>query len=240
MCGRYVTREEAAIERLWRYGWPRNDPQRDIARTTYNAAPTQWLPVFRIHPQRGPELARLRWGLIPSAARSAAIGARLINARGETLGERSAFRAAFRRRRCLIPMAGFYEWQRAGATKLPYYVHLLNAEIFGVAGLYEYWPGTDGADPIESYAIITTRANEIVARLHDRMPVILDEKDHAAWLDPTNETTDVLQPLLKPYPSEEMRAYPVGPRVNNVKNDGPELIEPDRSASGSDLRNALI
>lgn len=226
MCGRYVTKAEAEIERFWHYGWPGNSPERDLVRQLYNAAPTQRLPVIRIHPERGPELVRLRWGLIPSWARDAGIGVKMINARGETLGEKPAFRAAFRRRRCLVPMAGFYEWQKAGTRKVPHYVHLLNAGIFGVAGLYEYWPGKDGAEPVESYTIITTGANELIARLHDRMPVILAEKDHAAWLDPKNEKTDLLQPLLKPYPSDEMRAYPVSTRVNNIQNDGPELIEP--------------
>lgn len=229
MCGRYVTRAQAEIERFWRYGWSKRSPERDIVRklgSLFNAAPTQWLPVFRVHPERGPELARLRWGLIPSWSKDAAIGLRLFNARGETVGEKASFRAAFRRRRCVVPMAGFYEWRRVTSRKVPYYVHLLNAEIFGVAGLYEYWPGQGGAEPIESYTIITTNANERVAPLYDRMPVILAEKDFDAWLDPKNEKTDSLKQLLTPYPSEEMRAYPVSTRVNNARNDGPELIEP--------------
>jgi putative SOS response-associated peptidase YedK len=229
MCGRYVTRREAEIERLWNYGWPRRAPESDVVRklgSLFNAAPTQWLPVFRKHAERGPELVRLRWGLVPSWSKDATIGVKLINARGETVGEKASFRAAFRRRRCVVPMAGFYEWQRSASRKVPYYVHLLNAEIFGVAGLYEYWPGKEGAEPLETFTIITTDANETVARLHDRMPVILAERDFDAWLDPKNEKTDTLQPLLKPYPSEEMRAYAVSTRVNNARNDGPELIEP--------------
>jgi putative SOS response-associated peptidase YedK len=220
MCGRYVTREGAARERAWHVGGHK------IGKLTYNAAPTRMLPVFRHDPERGPEEVLLRWGLIPSWAKEPGIGAKMINARGETVAEKPSFRAAFRRRRCLVPMLGFYEWQRTAARKVPHYVHLLNAEVFGVAGLYEYWPGKDGAEPIESYTIITTAANEMMAKIHDRMPVILAEQDHAAWLDPKNEKTDALQALLKPFPSEEMRAYPVGTRVNNVKNDGPELIEP--------------
>lgn len=150
----------------------------------------------------------------------------MINARGETVAEKPAFRAAFRRRRCLVPMTGFYEWQKVAARKVPHYIHLLNTELFGVAGLYEYWPGRDGADPIESYTIITTGANELVSRLHDRMPVILPERSYDAWLDPKNGNPEELQELLKPYPSDEMRAYPVSTRVNNVKNDDPKLIEP--------------
>lgn len=222
MCGRYVSPDQAAIERAWHIGRDNSNP----FRAHYNAAPTQMLPALRVHPEHGRELALLRWGLVPPRAKDAAIGARMINARAETVAEKPAFRAAFRRRRCLVPMLGFYEWQRAGTLKVPHYIHLLNAEVFAVAGLYEYWPGKDGAEPIASYTIITTEANEMVAKLHDRMPAILPEQDHDAWLDPKNEQTDALQKLLKPYPAEEMRAYPIRLRVNNVKNDEPELIEP--------------
>ena len=148
----------------------------------------------------------------------------MINARAETVAEKPAFCAAFRRRRCLVPMMGFYEWQKVGGRKIPHYVHLLNAEMFAAAGLYEYWPGKDGAEPIESYTIITTDANKMMAKIHDRMPVILPERDYGAWLDPKNE--NALQALLKPYPAEEMRAYPISMRVSNVKNEGPELVEP--------------
>jgi putative SOS response-associated peptidase YedK len=226
MCGRYVTPGQAEIERDWYFGWPKNSPERDIVRISYNAAPTQWLPVCRVHGERGPELVRLRWGLIPSWAKDAGVGARLINARGETVAEKPAFRAAFKRRRCLVPMKGFYEWKKTASGKVPHYIHLMNAELIAVAGLYEYWPGKDGAGPVESYTIITTEANEMMARLHDRMPVILAEKDHAAWLDPKNERTGTLQAMLKPYPPEEMRAYPVSTLVNNVKHDDPELLSP--------------
>ena len=226
MCGRYVTPGQAEIERDWHYGWPGNSPERDIARIVYNAAPTQRLPVFRIRAERGPELVRLRWGLIPSWAKDAAIGARMINARGETVAEKPAFRAAFRRRRCLVPMKGFYEWKTTASGKLPHFIYLKNADIFAAAGLYEYWPGRDGAEPVESYTIITTEANDMMAKLHDRMPVILAEKDHAAWLDPKNEGKGTLQALLKPYPPGEMLAYPVSTRVNNPKNDDQELLSP--------------
>lgn len=222
MCGRYVSPRETEIERHWHIGRDNSNPFPG----RYNAAPAQQLPILRVDSEHGRYLALLRWGLVPSWAKDLSIGARMINARAETAAEKPAFRAAFRRRRCLVPMMGFYEWQKAGARKLPHYVHLLNAELFGVAGLYEYWPGKDGADPIESYTIITTDANEMMAKIHNRMPVILPERDHDAWLDPKNDKTDGLQKLLKPYPAEEMRTYPISMRVNNVKNDGPELIEP--------------
>jgi putative SOS response-associated peptidase YedK len=227
MCGRYVSKSDAVKVR---FAHLRELPDSPFHGDVFNAAPTRILPVIRKPDERVPEIAGLRWGLVPGWAKDPAIGAKMINARGETVADKPAFRAAFKRRRCLVPMAGFYEWQKTPAGKVPHFIHLLNAEIFCVAGLYEYWPGKEGAAPIESYTIITTDANEMMARLHDRMPVIVSEDDYAAWLDPKNENTATLQPLLKPYPSEEMRAYPVSTRVNNPKNDGPELIEPAVSA----------
>ena len=193
---------------------------------TFNAAPTQDLPVFRVASERGRELTLLRWGLVPSWAKDPAIGARMINARAETVSEKPAFRAAFRRRRCLVPMSGFYEWQRTSGRKVPHFVRLRDAEIFAAAGLYEYWTGRDGAAAIESYTILTTGANELMRAVHDRMPVILHERDYEAWLDPANEKLEALSALLTPFPAERMRAFAVSPRVNNARNDGPELVEP--------------
>jgi putative SOS response-associated peptidase YedK len=193
----------------------------------YNAAPRQALPVLRAG-AGGRELALLVWGLVPSWAADPAIGARLINARAETVAERPAFRSAFRRRRCLVPMSGFYEWKRAGGRRLPYFVRLAGRELFAAAGLYDYWPGGGGRQPIESYAILTTEANERMRPIHDRMPVILPESAYGAWLDPENSDVASLKALLRPYPAEETVLYPVGPRVNDVRNEGPELIEPAR------------
>ncbi len=221
MCGRYVTKDQAAIERAWHLTRGGGNP----FRATYNAAPTQYLPIIRSHPERDRELALLRWGVIPSWAKDASIGVKMINARGETVAEKPAFRAAFRRRRCLVPMAGFYEWKKTAAGKVPHFVHLLNADLFAVAGLHEYWPGKDGSEPVESYTIITTDANEMMAKLHDRMPVILHERDYEAWLDPNNENIEALKALVKPYPAEEMHAHPISTRVNNVKNDDKSLIQ---------------
>jgi putative SOS response-associated peptidase YedK len=219
MCGRYVTKAVAELERFW-----------NIRRGgidfggAFNAAPTQKLPVILVRDgERSLDL--MRWGLILSSAKDARTGTNLINARGETVAVRPAFRAAFRSRRCLIPMAGYYEWQKTPGGKIPHFIHLLNAEQFAVAGLYEYWPARDGKEPVESFAVITTEPNEMTAKIHDRMPVILPEQAHAKWLDPENERIDALQGLLKPYPAEEMRAYPVSTRVNSARNEGPELIE---------------
>jgi putative SOS response-associated peptidase YedK len=220
MCGRYVTKATAELERFWnitRGGM--------VFGGAYNAAPTQRLPVILLR-ERERALALMRWGLVPSSAKDAKPGANLINARGETVAIRPAFRGAFTRRRCLVPMTGYYEWQQASAGKVPHYIHLLNAEQFAVAGLYEYWPGRDGKESVESFTVITTTPNEMTGKIHDRMPVVLPEDAHVQWLDPENARTDELQRLLKPFPAEEMRAYPVRTLVNSAKNEGPELIEP--------------
>jgi putative SOS response-associated peptidase YedK len=221
MCGRYVSKEEAAIERAFNLTRGGGNP----FGARYNAAPTDLLPIIRNHPKRGRELTLLRWGLIPSWAKDASIGAKMINARAETLAEKPAFRSAFQRRRCLVPMAGFYEWQKTPAGRMPHYVDLLNADLFAVAGLYEWWPGKEGVQPIESYTIVTTQANERLAKLHDRMPVILHAQDYDAWLDPKNEDTEGLNAFLVPYPAEETRVCLVSQRVNNVKNDDASLIQ---------------
>ena len=223
MCGRYVTKAAAELERFWnitRGGM--------VFGGAYNAAPTQKLPVIRVlDGERSLDL--MRWGLIPSSAKDARTGANLINARGETVAIRPAFRAAFLRRRCLVPMTGYYEWQKTSVGRVPHFIHLLNAEQFAVAGLYEYQPGQDGKDPVLSFTVITTDPNEAIGKIHDRMPVILPEQAHAEWLDPDSERIEALQTLLMPYPSEEMRAYPVTTLVNSAKNEGPELIEPSQN-----------
>jgi putative SOS response-associated peptidase YedK len=222
MCGRYVSKDQAAVERAFNVTRGGND----VFEAHFNAAPTLTLPVIRVHRERGRELAGLRWGLVPYWAKDAKMGAGMINARGETIAEKPAFRNAFERRRCLVPMAGFYEWQKGPTGKVPHFIHLLNIDQFAAAGLFEWWPGKDGAAAIESYTIVTTSANEMMAPLHDRMPVILHEQDHAAWLDPKNRDTTSLQELLVPYPSEEMRAYPISTLVNNARNEGPQLLDP--------------
>jgi len=220
MCGRYVTKATVELERFW------NITRGGIAfGGAYNAAPTQRLPIIRLH-QGGRALALMRWGLVSSSAKGTKAGANLINARGETVAIRPAFRAAFMRRRCLVPMTGYYEWQQTSAGKVPHYIHLLNAEQFAVAGLYDYWPGRDGKESVESFTVITTTPNEMTGKIHDRMPVILPGDAHAQWLDPDNTRTDALQKLLRPYPAEEMRAYPVKTLVNSARNEGPQLIEP--------------
>lgn len=193
---------------------------------TYNAAPTDLMPVYLVRSKDNQGLTSLaRWGLIPSWAKDERIGAKLINARADTISEKSSFRNAFYRRRCLVPMNGFFEWEATPSGKQPYYFRLLNSELFAAAGLYEWWKRPDG-EWLQSFTVITGDPNEIVGNIHDRMPVVIEPEQWKNWLDPQNENPEALKRLLKPFPAEEMRCYPVSTRVNSVKNDGPELIEP--------------
>ena len=190
----------------------------------YNIAPTQQVVAVRTDPSvGGRQLVPLRWGLVPSWADDPAIGNRMINARAETVASKPSFRAAFKSRRCLVVADGFYEWQKRGASKQPYYIQLRDGRPFGLAGLWERWRHDDQA--IESCTIITTEANELMRPLHDRMPVILPREEYASWLDPRPDRGDVLRKLLRPYPPEDMTAYPVSTIVNNPRNDVPQCVE---------------
>lgn len=199
-------------------------PERDL-RPRYNIAPTQPVAVVaNNHPQ---QLDFFVWGLIPPWAKDPTIGSRLINARAETLAEKPAFRNAYRRRRCLILADGFYEWRKEAGTahKTPMYIRLKSGEPFAFAGLWEVWNSPLG-DVVLSCTIITTAANDLVATIHDRMPVILPREAYDRWLDPAEQRPTELAPLLKPYPAEEMEAYAVSTQVNNSAYDGPECILP--------------
>jgi putative SOS response-associated peptidase YedK len=189
----------------------------------YNIAPTQTVIVVNDDGTR--HLTRMQWGLIPSWAKDPAIGNRMINARAETVATKPAFRAALRKRRCLIPADGFYEWQQQERRKQPVYIALKSREPFSFAGLWESWTAPDGQE-IKTCTIITTEANEILKPIHDRMPVVLSKDAEAVWLDPTVQDPAKLLPLLKPYPAEEMEVYPVSTKVNSPANDGPGCIQP--------------
>jgi putative SOS response-associated peptidase YedK len=171
------------------------------------------------------ELLSLKWGLVPVWAKEPEIGARLINARSETVTEKPSFRDAFKYRRCLIPASGFYEWKREGKGKQPYYFHMRDDEPFAFAGLWERWEGI-GGKAIESCTILTTEANEVLAPVHERMPVIVASKDYDLWLDTQMTEKNRLTPLLRPYPSTEMTSHPVGLSVNSPQFDIAELIAP--------------
>jgi putative SOS response-associated peptidase YedK len=172
----------------------------------------------------------LYWGLVPSWAKEKAIGARMINARSETLTEKPSFRNAFKRRRCLVLADGYYEWQRSGSTKQPYFIAFEDGQPFGMAGLWERWRDPEGGEPLESCCIVTTSPAAAVAHVHDRMPVIVPAASYAEWLDPQNEATANLERLLVPSALPGLVARPVSRRVNDARNDGAELVAPVASA----------
>lgn len=196
-----------------------SDPGRPRPRR-YNVAPSQPIPVVRVASGKR-ELADLRWGLIPHWSHEPA---GYVNARAETVTEKPAFRDPFRRRRCLVPADGFYEWKHVGKKKRPYYFRKLGGGVLAYAGVWDSWNGPDG--PVETVAVLTVPANELVKPMHDRMPAIVNEDHFAAWLDPGETRPERLLPLLRPYPAERMEVRPVSDRVNGTRAEGPELLEP--------------
>jgi putative SOS response-associated peptidase YedK len=203
-----------------------NLPEVPDLQPRYNVAPTQPVAAVRVAGQSAArELTLLHWGLIPFWAKDPRVGERLINARVETAAEKPAFRAAFRRRRCLVLADGFYEWQKVEGKKQPYYIRMRSREPFAFAGLWELWEGADGS-VVESCTLLTTEPNDLMRPIHNRMPVILQPKNYELWLDPGIQQPEQLQPVLLPYPSNEMVAYPVSRWVNSPDNDDPRCIEP--------------
>ena len=198
-------------------------------RPRYNIPPMQQVLAVR-QPEQGSkrELVALRWGLIPVWAKDAKIGYSTINARGDTVAEKPAFRSAFKKRRCLILADGYYEWLKDSKDKQPFLYEIDGGEPFAFAGLWEWWPGSKGEkqEPIESCTIITTDANKLCSKIHDRMPVILNPDDYDCWLDPACDDRGRLEKLIKPFPVKSMTARPVNTYVNNVKNQGEQCIGP--------------
>ena len=219
MCGRYVL--ESDLDFLQgRFSF---DDHRLEFRPRYNIAPTQQVLTITNDGQRRAEF--MRWGLIPFWAKDPKIGYRMINAVGETAATKSAFRAAFKKRRCLIPADGFFEWRKEGKQKVPTYIFLKSRKPFAFAGLWESWKSPDG-ETIRSCTIVTTKPNEFIEPIHNRMPVILSEETEALWLDPMTEEADTLSALLIPSPAELMEAYEVSNFVNYAKNEGRECVLP--------------
>ncbi len=221
MCGRYTlsSPKQLIIEGFLVREWFEDEyPPR------YNAAPTQWLPIVReLHGVRRLDL--LRWGLIPSWAKDPIIGNRMINARAETVMEKPTYKAAYRRRRCLVPVDGFYEWQALDdGSKQPHLIHLATGELIGLAGLWEHWQSADGTE-LESFTILTTTPNELLRPIHDRMPVIIPRPSYDAWLS-AETPEEALHGMLQPYPAEAMALFPVSRRVGNAKVDDPSLVSP--------------
>ncbi len=221
MCGRYsLTTAPEALRRLFDFDTTPNLQPR------YNIAPTQSAPVVRPAANGGRELAMLRWGLIPSWAKEASIGSKMINARSETVAEKPSFRSAFRHRRCLVPADGFYEWRRQGEIKQPYRIGMKDGDAFAFAGLWESWPGTDTDEAVETFTIITTEANRKLHPIHARMPVILAPDAYDAWLDAESGSRDDALGLLRPFAEAPMAFYRVSTRVNSPRNDDPDCLAP--------------
>jgi putative SOS response-associated peptidase YedK len=207
---------------------------------SWNVAPTQDVYAVLERPPRGepeePPRRRLqvaRWGLVPSWAKDASIGNRMINARMETVADKPAFRRAFARRRALLPADGYYEWYgEAKGKKQPFFIRPADGGVLAMAGLYELWrdpavPPDADVDPwLWSVTVLTTTATDDLGRIHDRMPLLVERERYAEWLDPTVEDPDLLRALLVPAAPGRLTAYPVATTVSNVKNDGPELVEP--------------
>lgn len=198
------------------------EPPRDL-RPRFNIAPTQEVPIVRSERSGSRECVTMRWGLVPSWAEDASIGARMINARSETAAEKPSFRSAVKTRRCLVPASGFYEWVKTPGGKQPHFIHFADARVFAFAGLWERW-SKSGTGPLDTFTILTTAPNELMAGLHDRMPVILPPASYAEWLEPRPLAPDRLQEMLSPHPANGMEAYPVSTRVNRPANDDPECV----------------
>lgn len=191
----------------------------------FNISPTQSVATIRIFPdQAGRKLDLLHWGLIPAWSKDPKIGNRMINARAETVHEKPSFRSAFKRRRCLIPASGFYEWKKEGKMKQPFYIRMKDELPFALAGLWEHWVGE--GQTIDSCTIITTSPNDLMREVHDRMPVILDPRDFDMWLDPGYQDVEKLKSLFSPFDQDKMVSFPVSLHVNSPKNDDPKCITP--------------
>jgi putative SOS response-associated peptidase YedK len=220
MCGRFklvTLDEQAAVE----FGVPFVPPN-----PRYNIAPTQSTLAVRVAGTGGREWAGLRWGLVPSWAKDLSIGARMINARCETAAQRPAFRDALRRRRCLVPADGFYEWAAGEAgRRRPFLIRRVDRRPFAFAGLWERW-SPPGVEPVETFTILTTAPNDILAPLHDRMPVILSPDAFDSWLDPDVRDPEGLRRLFVPAPAAGWEVLAVGPFVNRPTLDAPVCAEP--------------
>jgi putative SOS response-associated peptidase YedK len=221
MCGRFtLLHKEERLRQLLRL---QEIPELELPR--FNIAPTQMVLGIRHNAELVLEAVALRWGLIPSWAQDPSIGNRLLNARCETIEEKPSFRDSFRKRRCLIPASGFYEWQKIGTRKQPFYIHPVSDELMAYAGIWDRWHAPSGG-VIESCSILTTRANELLQPLHERMPVILFEKQFEHWLDPKLSKASDYKDYFEPLANDQLMMYPVGSLVNKATVDHASLITP--------------
>lgn len=224
MCGRFVSSQ--LPDHLAEFFGATNAVAGEV-RPSWNVAPTQ--SVFVLFEAGGERLLdAMRWGLVPHWAKSLTSGPAPINARAETVAEKPSFKSAFKERRCILPADGFYEWQKQGSgPKQPYYIRPKSGDPLALAGIWGSWrdPETPESEPLRTCAIITTEPNQLMAELHNRMPVLLPPDVWTEWLDPANSEVEELDDLLAPAPDGVLEARPISRRVNNVRENGPELIE---------------
>jgi putative SOS response-associated peptidase YedK len=228
MCGRYRSRAEKQQIAEWYHA---RVADHLYFRESYNIAPQTFQPVIRLAEDGEREVTLMRWGLVPYWSKDGKANFSNINARAETVATTPAFREPFKWRRCLVPADGFYEWQKLDAkTKQPYAITLKDERMFAFAGVWDRWIDKSTGEILETYAIVTTAANELLnppggPKLHDRMPVILAEKDYDRWLAAAGPERLPID-LLRPFPPDEMRAWKISSAVGNVRNDSPALCEP--------------
>lgn len=224
MCSRYsLTSPHEAVRRIFAYANEAVFPPR------YNIAPTQPAAIVRLDHRGGRELALVRWGLVPSWVKDPREFTTLVNARSESAAEKPSFRAALRHRRCLVPADGYYEWTGRAGEKQPHLISLRAGGPMALAGLYENWLGADGSE-FESMAILTTAANSAVSFIHDRMPVILAPEAFDTWLDCSPGTAEPVLGLMRPAPEGLLTTVQVSRKLNNPRNEGPEVQEVVRTS----------
>lgn len=223
MCGRYTLySNKKAIENQFEV----EVPDEEMLRPAYNIAPGTIRPIILTLGTRDRTVGAFKWGFIPSFVKDLSDWKPMINARSETVNEKPSFRKSFQRKRCIIPANGFYEWKDfGGGRKIPFYIRLLDQDLFGMAGIYDTYTDDKG-EKLHTFAILTTEANSLIQPLHERMPVILRSDDYNVWMDPVHPRPEMLQTLLRPYPTETMSTFKVSPDVNSPENDHPDLINP--------------
>lgn len=224
MCGRYALfSPKTDIENHFQATFKDNNNYTP----SWNISPGTSNPTALLGKARVPGLTHMRWGLVPEFAKDTKISFNMFNARSETIDEKPSFSKPFRRKRCLIPANGFYEWKNIEGSKIkiPFYIKLIHNELFAFAGIYESWV-TETGEYLYSYSIITTEANALLEPLHERMPVILEPEQYASWVDPLNSDMNLLKSYFKPYPMQKMRLFRVNEMVNKSSINTPDLIEP--------------
>ena len=228
MCGRFTIHSPMNLL-LQQFAIEVADQEVSLFGPRYNIAPTQSVPVI-VAKDGKRHMKLMRWGLVPSWAKDLSFGNRTLNARAETLREKPSFRAAYKRRRCLVPADGYYEWMKQGNEKQPFLIRTKDERPFAMAGLWETWENKQTlGEIVNSFTVITTQANEATSDIHDRMPVILPVDEFEVWLDSCVDNVDELDSLLLPYPAEQIKAQPVSRYVGNVRNEGEECIRVERT-----------